>query len=876
MYMANNIFSSRLHDSVENYYNYKPDTLMPLLMVALATQGKLSISGQENGIVFCSIDLNEVMNYDWVKLDPALRKQFKLYLSEGKSTIKVTGILDESLKDIYHTFYHYDTYTVEQEYHHRIGILYHHSSNEASEHAHREYATYCLANALLDSPIEFLQDRFLNIANHILVKSGLQPERPRLKVAQTLCTLLNYDGEGVVYNPFAGCAIAAAMIQAGDMLYADGDTNDKLYAAARLLNYGTGGNNAHVQQRNSLEWLNCSKIDYVMSTYRGYINGKSAFDFCLSKCFDTLADAGKFAGIVSPKDIFENQSDEMKEALKRDWIETIVLLPFGEVAVLVNANKSSEMKKQVRFYDLNHPMLRCRPINRVLSDESYADFFKVSDIKKKDFLKNFINPELPERDGNIIVKLSDFVSKIRRQTYSLTRVPEEEKVMAYIDRKETYNMYKNLWMNDIDKKNISFLFAPAYHLTSDCLITNSQGRLEPRLFDADQGTAYFQDGYAFSIKTDAPFDAKWLMTQLNEPYVRRQLHPYGMDEMVPETITEDQILNLSLYQECEKQQEDDDFDFDNLEGDVLPMGYELSSEHVVYTIHKFLGHGSFGYAYSALSHNLLNGEEKEVVLKEFYPCSDFHREGDEFRAVANEYTNFDIDTERQKFCEEAEIMRRLGNTPDSHIVPAEELFKCEKTDTMYYVMPFYHAGSLEDLQNTGANFSEELVLKHIVEPLCKALHIAHANKVLHLDIKPGNILVDENGDAALTDFGVAKQYDDEGSIINRAGVHGTSDFAAPEMRVHGSAMIKFGSEPDIFGLSATLYNIMTNNRPHPIQYNSDEDRDLRHFMKEANVSDKFADAIVAGLQAAAPARPANAQAFLNKFPGYENVKLKSC
>lgn len=875
--MANNIFSSRLYDSVENYYNYKPDTLMPLLMVALAAQGKLFISDQEDEIVFCSINLNEVMNYEWVKLDPALRKQFKQYLSEGKNAIKVTGILDESLKDIHQTFHHYDTYTVEQEYHHRIGILYHHSSNEASEHAHREYATYCLAIALLDSPIKFLQDSFLDIANHILVKSGLQPKRPRLRVAQTLCTLLDYDGEGVVYNPFAGCAIAAAMIQAGDKLYADGNTNDKLFAAARLLNYGTGGNNTHVQQRNSLEWLNGSKIDYVMSTYRGYIKGKSAFDFCLSKCFDTLADGGKFAGIVSPKDIFEHQSDEMKEALKRDWIETIVLLSFGEVAVLVNANKSSEMKKRVRFYDLNHPMLRHRPIKRVLSDESYADFFKVSDIMKKDFLKNFITPELPERDGSVIVKLSDFVSKIRKQTYSLSRVPEEEKVMAYIDRKQTYNMYKNLWMNDIDKKNISFLFAPAYHLTSDSLITNSQGKLEPRLFDADQGTAYFQDGYAFSINPDAPFDAKWLMTQLNEPYVRRQLHPYGMDEMVPEAITEDQILNLSLYQECGNQQEDGEFDFDNLEGDVLPMGYELSSEHVVYTIHKFLGHGSFGYAYSALSHNLLNGEEKEVVLKEFYPCRDFHREGDEFRAVANEHTYFDIDSERQKFCEEAEIMRRLGNTPDSHIVPAEELFKCEKTDTMYYVMPFYHAGSLEDLQNTGTNFPEELVLKHIVEPLCKALHIAHANKVLHLDIKPENILVDENGDAALTDFGVAKQYDDEGSIIKRAGVHGTSDFAAPEMHVlPGSAMIRFGSEPDIFGISATLYNLMTNKRPHPIQYNSDEDRDLRHFMKEANISDKFADAIVAGLQAAAPARPANAQAFLNMFPGFENVKLKSC
>ena len=105
--MANNIFDKKIHDSIENYYNYKPDTLMPLLMVALAAQGKLSVSDQENEVVFCSIDLNEVMNYEWVKLDPVLRKQFKKYLSEGKSTIKVTGNLDESLKDIYQTFHPY-------------------------------------------------------------------------------------------------------------------------------------------------------------------------------------------------------------------------------------------------------------------------------------------------------------------------------------------------------------------------------------------------------------------------------------------------------------------------------------------------------------------------------------------------------------------------------------------------------------------------------------------------------------------------------------------------------------------------------------------------------------------------------------------------
>ena len=242
------------------------------------------------------------------------------------------------------------------------------------------------------------------------------------------------------------------------------------------------------------------------------------------------------------------------------------------------------------------------------------------------------------------------------------------------------------------------------------------------------------------------------------------------------------------------------------------------------------------------------------------------------KAVPNENTRFDIDVERQKFREEAEIMHKLGNTPDSHIVPAEEIFESEKTGTTYYVMPFYHTGSLEDLQHSGTQFTEEMLVNNVVKPLCKALHIAHKCKVLHLDIKPENILVDDNGVAVLTDFGVAKQYDNEGDIINREGVHGTSDYAAPEMRTQG-AMITFGSEPDIFALSATLYNLATQRRPHPIQYHSDEDGDLRFFMGKEGLSVGFIEAIVAGLQAAAPARPANAQAFLNLFPGCENIKL---
>ena len=864
--MVNKSFSGRLHDAVENYYQYNPSTLMPLIMVALAVQGKLTVSAKlkKGNVAFCSISPTKIEKYDWVQLDPALKKRIKQAITDKQTTICAEGSLEPSLKDIFDTFFEYDTNTVVREYHHRIGRLVHHSSNEACESAQRQYATLCLAEALIESPIEWLRDVYLQIANHILVKSGLQPERPRLRVAEALSTLLQYDGKGAVYNPFAGCAIAAAMLQAGNNLYADADDNDKLFAAARLLNYGMGGNNTHIEQRDSTKWLKGRKFKYILSTYSGYIDGKSTFDFCLSQCFDSLSSNGRYAGIISPKDIFENHSPEMNEALKRDWVDTIVLLPFGEVAVLINASKKKDMQGIVRFFDLTHPMLRNQPLDYILNDNDYAELFSVSDIKKKGFLKQFILPELPERDGFEIVKLSDIICKIKRQTYSLIRIPEEERVLAYIDRKHTYNKYNFQWMNDIAKRPVSSLFAPAYHLNTDCLITNMYGHLEPRLFDADQGSAYFQDGYAFKLTKQ--IDSRWLVMELNESYVLRQLHPYGMNEMVPEAITENQILNLKLYREIEKRSNDIDPD-----ADKLSMGYVLKGDNTEYTIHKFLGHGYFGYTYSAHSHNLTTGEQKEVVLKEFYPYKHYHRDG--VRAVINEEDDsMYMEDCRKKFVDEAEIMKQLGNLPDSHIVPAFELFTSEETNTTYYVMPFYHDGSLEDLQNSDFAFTEEMIIKNIVKPLCKALHIAHDNKVLHLDIKPENILVDENGDAILIDFGVARQYDKEGDIIDARGATANSMFSAPEL-VHGN-MVHFGGQTDLFGLAASIYYlIVAPEEPHPVMDFSDQDEDLRINLAEANCSDAFINAIIAGLQFSATSRPKDAQAFLNLFPGCENIKL---
>ncbi len=868
--------SAALRSSVDNYYKYNPDTLMPLLMLALASQGKLQVGNTipAEATKFASINIAEVKVYEWVKLNPALKKRLKAAQNSGAENVAVFGEIPEELNDIYDIFYKYDNETVVQEFHHRVGILTDHSSNAPSEKAQRQYATILFAENLCSIPQAKLQEEFLIEANRLLVKSGLQPKRPRIRVAQALCALLSYDGRGVVYNPYAGCAIAGAMIGAGSNLYADGDRHyDKLTAVARLLCYGTGQRGYNIEPNDSTKWLTQAKPDYVLSTFLGYPEGKSAFDFCLGKCLENFKDSGKYAGIVAPKDIFEKLSPEMKEALNRDWIDTIVLLPFGEVAVLADAAKPNDRKKKIRFYNMTHPMLSHRPVINIIGDDDYADILKVSDVKKRGYLKSLVTPEIEQREGCEIITLGDIYEKVSRQTWSLSKVAADDRVMAKIDRAQPYDEWKCVWMNGIDKEPISSLFSPAYKLDEDCLIVNNKGGLEPRLYDAEQGNAFFQEGFAFKEKFfDEDINYDWLVHELCQPYVDRQLHPYGEDEMLPEKYTEEQVLRLKINRplpvEKKKVVEED------ADNGKLPAGTMLKGEMAEYTIHRFLGHGHFGYAYTAASHNVVTGENKEVVLKEFFPRERCYREG--IKAVLNdsdyqewEWWNDNI----AKFKEEAEIMHKLGLTEDSHIVPAYEFFSSEETETSYYVMPFYKDGSFEDLQNSGYTFSEDMLIQHVVIPMCKALNVAHKNKALHLDIKPENILVDEQGDAVLIDFGVAKQYDNDNNIINRVGSTSRSCFAAPELKVCG-ALVHFGEQPDIFGLAATLYYLATEREtPHPIMELSNQDEDIRGNLDFYNFSKQFADAIVAGLQNAVPSRPKNAQAFLNLFPGCENIKL---
>ncbi len=867
--MAKN-YPNVLHDAVVNYYHYNPDTLMPLMMIALAAKGKLRIAVGTSipETTACVLSPKEIIDFDWVAYDMALKRRVNKWIKDGVTTVAVEMEIGRSLLQIFSIFKRNDEKDVVQEYHHRIGRLVHHSSNESSEKAQRQYATFVLAEALLNTPVAYLKERYLNIFNHILEKSGLQPKRPRLDVAHALNALLQYDGKGLVYNPFAGCSIAGAMLQSKENYYGDGDSNEKLYAAGLLLNYGMGVSNEHFVQRDSTQWLTGKKIDYVISTYTGYINGVSAFDFCLGKCLSDPEFKGRYAGTVLPKEIFEKETTNFKEALKRDWVETIVLLPFGELAVLVNTDKAIAQKGLIRFIDSTNPLAFNTSMAELIEDDMYAEHIKVSDAKKKGYLKSLIVSELPEREGFEKIRLGDIVSQIPRVVLNLDKIDEEQHVLAYINRNETY--YGQVRPNEnIERRPINNLFNPAYLLDEDCLIVNASGPAEPRIFDADFGSAFFEDGFAFSL--EGFNDYGWLINELNETYVRRQLHPYGMNLMVPEKLEEYDYLNLVLYKEIEGYQEEkakeeekkrEKWLKDDALKNSLPVGFIVKDGKTEYTIINFISNGSFGYTYRAEMHNLSTGQKEIVALKEYFPrqysrgnC--WHENGkvvyaDEFEEEFKDCLAL--------FNNEPEFISILNKHADHHVTELKSFFESIDLGTMFYSMKFYSGASLEDMIKADlVPSSEKLITEKIIIPLCKAMDVMHRNKILHLDIKPENVVIDENGEAVLIDFGVARQYDENGVLLSQHHLSSSSEYSAPEYR---GDMKYFSPQADIYAVAATLHSLFKK-----------EGGDDMFGIENLNCSTEMQRTINEGMSRFTNERPSSAQQFLNNFPGCENIKL---
>jgi serine/threonine protein kinase len=162
------------------------------------------------------------------------------------------------------------------------------------------------------------------------------------------------------------------------------------------------------------------------------------------------------------------------------------------------------------------------------------------------------------------------------------------------------------------------------------------------------------------------------------------------------------------------------------------------------------------------------------------------------------------ETHLKRFRREAEAAASLQHPG---IVPIYEVG--ERDGQCYFSMKFVEGGQLDEVTQgkpipipRGA----ELISK-----LARTVHYAHEHGILHRDIKPGNILLDENSEPHLTDFGLARLVEAESTVTRTLDVLGTPSYMAPEQAAGETT--KLGKTTDVYGLGAVLYQLLTGQPP---------------------------------------------------------------
>lgn len=162
----------------------------------------------------------------------------------------------------------------------------------------------------------------------------------------------------------------------------------------------------------------------------------------------------------------------------------------------------------------------------------------------------------------------------------------------------------------------------------------------------------------------------------------------------------------------------------------------------------------------------------------------------------------DDETYMQRFQREVAIVAQLEHR---NIVPVHDYGSEEGQP--YIVMRYMSGGSIDDMLRQGALDLERLV--SIISQIAPALDYAHSKHVLHRDLKPSNVLMDDDGGAFLTDFGIARLLGDTNVALTTQGVVGTPSYMSPE-QAQGTAL---DNRSDIYSLGVMLFEMATGRRP---------------------------------------------------------------
>ena len=230
-----------------------------------------------------------------------------------------------------------------------------------------------------------------------------------------------------------------------------------------------------------------------------------------------------------------------------------------------------------------------------------------------------------------------------------------------------------------------------------------------------------------------------------------------------------------------------------------------------YEITKVLGSGNFGITYLASTKIAVKGQMGQmdvtinVAIKEFYMKDLNNRTSDGSTVEGTQNTM--VKNYRNRFKKEAENLAKLHHP---NIVKVIEVF--DENNTSYYVMEYIEGGSLDDYIKSNGRLPEVEALKCTME-IADALSYMHKNMMIHLDLKPKNIMRNSKGHLFLIDFGLSKQYDENGEPESSTSIGlGTPGYAPLEQ----ASYKQDGTLPvtlDIYALGASLFKMLTGKTP---------------------------------------------------------------
>lgn len=309
---------------------------------------------------------------------------------------------------------------------------------------------------------------------------------------------------------------------------------------------------------------------------------------------------------------------------------------------------------------------------------------------------------------------------------------------------------------------------------------------------------------------------------------------------------------------------------------TLKIGSKLKGNAFLYVIEGVLGQGSFGVTYKAKGYSKVKGAfgdmevelPQPIAIKEFFMRDVNQR--DEDGSITGLTEGSLAYNYAQKFRKEAE---RLAAMHHPNIVKVMDFVVAN--NTFYYVMEFIDGEDISHYTNNKPLQEDEAIT--IIKDVANALQYMHEEyKMLHLDLKPGNIMRRRNdGHIFLIDFGLSKHFNEDGQPDTSTTIGlGTEGYAPIEQGKRAISQNSFRPTIDVYALGGTLFKMLTGETPPAASDILDDEDLLGEIMTRYGVNSQLQEVIIKAMMPSAKRRIPSITEFVSSLSNiYGEVML---